>query len=101
MRKAALAAGAVVVTSLAARALAPSFSLYLEPYGVLRAAHLWQLVTWIGAGASLTFLVHAAIIGAAIFRGAPARQWLGVTFVAGLCTALLALPVPAVYSCTF
>jgi len=101
MRKAASSAAAVVLASLAARLLVPSFSLYLEPYEVLKQWHLWQLVTWIISGASLTFLAHAALIGFAVSRGAPLKQPLAVTFIAGLCTTLLALPIPAIYSCTF
>ena len=101
MRSAALAAGAVLIASIAARLLVPQLSLYLEPYEVTRAWHLWQLVTWIPAGASLTFLAHALLVGFAISRGATVTQWLGATFVAGVLTTLLGAAVPALYSCTF
>lgn len=101
MRNAALAAGAVVVASIAARLLAPGLSLYLEPWELTRQLHLWQLVTWIPAGASLTFLAHALLVGFAISRGATVAQWLGATFAAGALTTLLGAAVPAIYSCTF
>lgn len=102
MRNAGLRAlGAVLLTSLAARLLLPGVSLYLEPWEVVRHLHVWQLVTWIPAGASLTFLVHAALVGFAVSRGVPVRVWLGTTFAAGLASTLLGAAVPAIYSCTF
>jgi hypothetical protein len=101
MRNAGLAAGAVLIVSLAARLLVPGFSLYLEPWELTRQWHLWQLVTWIPAGASLTFLLHAPLLGFAISRGVSPRLWLGVTFIAGVLTTLLGSAVPAIYSCTF
>jgi len=100
-RNAAVAALAVLGGSIAARLLVPSVSLYLEPWEVVRKLHLWQLVTWIPAGASLTFVVHAALVGFAISRGVPVKVWLGTTFAAGVVSTLLAAAVPAIYSCTF
>jgi hypothetical protein len=100
-RRAMLAAVAVIVASVAGRLLASHFSLYLEPWAVTRQLHLWQLVTWVPAGASLTFLVDAALLAFALSRGVSVRLWLGVTFGAGLLAALLAYVVPAVLSCTF
>ena len=101
MRTAALAAGAVLIASIAARLLVPAFSLYLEPWEVTRKWHLWQLVTWIPAGASLTFVAHSLFVGFALSRGATLKQWAGITFLAGVLTTLLGAAIPAVYSCTF
>lgn len=101
MRTAAIAAGAVLLASVAARLLVPGFSLYLEPWEIVKQWHLWQLFTWIPAGASLTFLAHAAFTGFGLSRGTKLTQWLGVTFIAGGLTTLLAFAVPAVFSCTF
>ncbi len=101
MRNAAIAAVAVLVASVVARLLAPGFSLYLEPWHVTRQLHAWQLVTWIPAGASLTFLAHAVLLAFAISRGATVPHWLGTTFIAGVLTTLLGSAVPAIYSCTF
>ena len=101
MRNGAVAALAVLLVSVVARLLVPGFSLYLEPYDVVRRLYLWQLVTWVPAGASLTFIAHAAFVGFAVWRGAQVRVWLGATFVAGVITTLLGSAVPALYSCTF
>ena len=101
MRNAGIAAGAVLLASLVARLLVPGVSLYLEPHQVVKQWHVWQLVTWVPAGASLTFVAHALITGFAVSRGARITQWLGVTFIAGALTTLLGEMVPAVFSCTF
>src|SRR3954451_16461174 len=100
MRNAGLAAGAVLLVSLVARLLVPSLSLYLEPYEVVKQGHVWQLFTWVAAGASLTFLAHAVLVGFAISRGVSIKQWLGLTFAAGALSTLLGFVVPAVFSCT-
>ncbi len=101
MRNGAVAALAVLLVSVAARLLVPTLSLYLEPWEVVRQLHLWQLVTWIPAGASLTFIAHAAFVGFAVSRGVPVKVWLGATFAAGVLSTLLGAGVPAIYSCTF
>jgi hypothetical protein len=96
-----IAAGAVVVASIAGRLLASSFSLYLEPWAVTRQWHVWQLLTWIPTGASLTFLVHAGLLFFALSRGVSVKLWLGATFCAGALAAGVAFVIPAVLSCTF
>jgi hypothetical protein len=101
MRNAGIAAGAVLITSIAARLLVPAFSLYLEPHEIVHRWHAWQLATWIPAGASLTFIPHALLLGLAIWGGVKPAHWLGLTFAAGVLTTLLAYVVPAVFSCTF
>jgi hypothetical protein len=98
MKKPIAAAASVFIFSLAGRFSLP---LYLEPWAVVRQVHLWQLLTWIPSGASLTFIAHAALLGFAIHRGAKIPLWLGATFAAGALTTLLAFMVPAVLSCTF
>jgi hypothetical protein len=100
-RKPAFAAVAVLVASVAARLLASRFSFYLEPWAVIRDAHVWQLVTWIPTGASLTFLLDAVLLAFALSRGVSVRLWLGVTFGAGVLAVLVAFIIPAVLSCTF
>lgn len=100
-RTAVIGAVVVLLASLLGRVLASRFSLYLEPWAVTRDVHLWQLLTWIPTGASLTFVAHAALLFFALWRGVDARFWLGPTFVAGALTAMLAWIVPAVLSCTF
>jgi hypothetical protein len=89
------------VASIAGRLLASSFSVYLEPWAVTRQGHLWQLVTWIPTGASLTFLADAALLFFALSRGVSVKLWLGVTFGAGVLAALMTYIIPAVLSCTF
>ncbi|MBK7863872.1 MAG: hypothetical protein IPJ65_35750 [Archangiaceae bacterium] len=101
MRHAAIATAAVLLVSIVARLAAGTFSLYLEPFEVARQWHLWQLFTWVPAGASLTFLLHAPLVGFAVSRGASVKHWLGATFISGLLTTLLAFAVPALFSCTF
>ncbi len=100
-RTALIAAVAVVAVSVLARLLVSTFSLYLEPWAVTKQAHLWQLATWTFAGASLTFIVHAALLGFALSRGVKVSLWLGSMFIVGALVSLLAFLVPAVASCTF
>jgi hypothetical protein len=100
-RTAVIGAVVVVVASVLGRVLASRFSLYLEPWAVTRELHLWQLVTWIFTGASLTFIAHAALLFLALFRGVAVRFWLGPTLLSGALTAMLAWVIPAVLSCTF
>jgi hypothetical protein len=100
-RTAMIGAVAVIVASLAGRLLASRFSLYLEPWAVTRELHVWQLVTWVPTGASLTFLADAVLLAFALSRGVSVKVWLGATFGAGVLAVLLAYIVPAVLSCTF
>lgn len=101
MRKWALAGGSVLVASVLARLTVSRFSLYLEPFEVVEKWHVWQLATWVVAGASLTFIAHAAFVALAIRNDVPVRVWLGATFAAGALTTLLGELVPAIFSCTF